>query len=63
MIWPWTELRRLQARIHHLETQNEYLRNGEVLRKLIVSNAYRDLIAANKGIRRLVDKLKKKGAG
>ena len=63
MIWPWTELRRLQARITRLEEQNDYLRNNDVQRKLLVANAYRDLIAANKGIRRLVDKLKKKGAG
>jgi hypothetical protein len=61
MIWPWSELRLLRDRIGYLEDQNRYLAHNDVMRKLLVSHAYRDLIAANKGIRRLVEKLKKKG--
>ncbi len=52
-IWPWGELRRSREKA-------DYWRWIATQREVMVLQALRDLAAANKGIRRLRDKLDKK---
>lgn len=48
--------------VEHLRERNADLDDRYHIHKIISLHAHRDLIAANKGIRRLVDKLKKRGS-
>lgn len=57
MIWPWSEIARLNRHIAWLEQRDtQHLFRAE-LRENLAMKALRDLAAANKGIRRLKARL------
>lgn len=58
-MWPWSEIKRLKNQIAWLESRDNHRLFVSELRENMALKAYRDLIAANKGIRRLKAKLKK----
>ena len=53
MMWPWSELATLRRQIEWLAHRDTHRLWVSALRETIALNAYRDLLAANKGIRRL----------
>jgi hypothetical protein len=53
MIWPWTELARLKAQLQNEESRNAHFAWRAELYQAMALKATRDLLAANKGIRRL----------
>lgn len=58
-VWPWTEFDRLKSLIEwHDKRRTEDLFRLE-LRENVAMKAMRELSAANKGIRRLKDRVKK----
>lgn len=61
MLWPWSEIARLKAHIAWLEERDTRRLFVSELRENTALKAYRDVIAANKGIRRLKARLKKYG--
>ena len=56
-MWPWSEIARLKQQIAWLEERDTHRRFISELRENTALKAYRDLIAANKGIRRLKARL------
>jgi hypothetical protein len=61
-IWPWTKFAELEKRIAFHRERAEALSHSLEIRQTIALHAMRDVAAANKGIRRLKEKLKKKEA-
>lgn len=59
MIWPWSEIARLKRRVADLESRENYQLFRLELRENIALKAMRELAAANKGIRRLKERLNK----
>lgn len=63
MIWPWSEIRRLRDQLAWYKERENYHLFLIQLRENIAIKAMRDQAAAHKGIRRLVEKLKKQQKG
>lgn len=59
MIWPWSEITRLRRHIAWLEERDTHRLFLMELRENTALKAMRDLAAANKGIRRLKERMKK----
>jgi hypothetical protein len=57
MLWPWSEIARLKRTIEWMEQRDTHRLFVSELRQNMALQAYRDLSAANKGIRRLVEKV------
>ena len=58
-MWPWSEIAKLKRQIEKLESRDTYRLFISELRENMALKAYRDLMAANKGIRRLKARLNK----
>jgi hypothetical protein len=58
-MWPWSEIARLKQLNAHLDALNNQLLWRCELRENLMLKAMRDVTAANKGIRRLKERLKK----
>jgi hypothetical protein len=58
-MWPWSEIARLKQQIAWLENRDTYRLFISELRENMALKAYRDLLAANRGIRRLKARLEK----
>lgn len=58
-MWPWSEIKRLKAQIAWLESRDNHRLFVAELRENMALKAYRDLMAANKGIRRLKARIKR----
>ena len=59
MIWPWSTIRQLEGRLSQVESYIVGVQLSREVAHNTALKAIRDLSAANKGIRRLKDKLKK----
>lgn len=59
MMWPWSEIAKLKQQAQWSEDRVAYWQRIGELRENMALKAYRDLSAANKGIRRLKAKLEK----
>jgi hypothetical protein len=62
-MWPWSELKRLRWQLEWHEKRAEQFLFRYQLSEAIALKALRDLQAANKGIRRLVERLKRNKEG
>lgn len=58
-MWPWTEIERLKEQVLWLENRDSHRLFLVELRENIALKAIRDLSAANKGIRRLKERIKR----
>jgi hypothetical protein len=58
-MWPWSEITKLKRHIEWLEERDTHRLFVSELRENMALKAYRDLIAANRGIRRLKARLEK----
>lgn len=59
MIWPWAEIARLKDSLRFETERNTQLLWRCEMRETIALRAMRDLAAANKGIRRLKERIKR----
>lgn len=60
-MWPWSTIRQLRQQLHRLEADHAHQLWSVQFYQVQTLKAWRELAAANKGIKRLKDKLKAKG--
>ena len=59
VMWPWSEIANLKQQAQWSEDRVAYWQRISEMRENMALKAYRDLMAANKGIRRLKARLNK----
>lgn len=59
MIWPWSEIRYLKQQVQYWKLEATRQENWKLIHEKIAIAKCRDVLAAHKGIRRLVEKLKR----
>lgn len=59
MIWPWTTISRLRREVDAAKTRIRDLEDRQQIHEIFYRTYFHEIRAAHKGIRRLVEKLKK----
>lgn len=59
MIWPWSTINNLRWKLTQAEQRIEALERGQLIHESFYRTYFYEIRAAHKGIRRLVEKLKR----
>ncbi len=62
-MWPWSTIRDLRCRLQQAESRIEALQRMDLIRDMLYRTYAHEIRGAHKGIRRLVEKLKRARQG
>jgi len=62
-MWPWSTIRDLRRRLQQAEQRIEVLQRTDLIRDMLYRTYAHEICGAHKGIRRLVEKLKRARQG